>query len=240
MWCVSWQIEPLFENDSAAFCFSDLFTSPNEEICIYRLSASYLAYETRRKFFRFAIRDSSKQGKDVRENSPKRQAIMNAANAMRLSGGSSIPSMTTFFERLIHSDNERDPLAYGILLDLYNQRILPSEDKDEQYIDYDTQMDIHRLWERIRCNGWCLFLFTILFMFSLLWFLWWLWLDVCLPSTHLQLLLDLAASCPGLLSIIPTLPLYVQSIRQKDPEKNHLYVHSSELLPIVCLHPISW
>lgn len=127
---------------------------------------SYLAYETRRKFFRFAIRESSKQGKDARENSPKRQAILNAANFMRLSGGSSIPSMTTFFERLIHSDNERDPLAYGILLDLYNQRILPREDKDEQYIDYDTQMDIHRLWERIRRNGSYLFYFILFYSHS--------------------------------------------------------------------------
>lgn len=60
--------------------------------------------------------------------------------------------LTSFLERLIISDNEKDPLAYSILLDLYSQRI-PEDDKKNKYLDYDTQLSIRQLWERIRRNG---------------------------------------------------------------------------------------
>ena len=113
----------------------------------------FVAYEVRRKFFRNAIREPAKQGKDLRENSPKRQSILNAANDLRVGGSYSIRTMTAFFERLVYSDNERDPMAYSILLDLYNQRIPSGDGGDEKYIDFDTQTDIHRLWEQIRRNS---------------------------------------------------------------------------------------
>ena len=146
----------MFEDDSEAFCFSDLFKSPHDDICKIIWGALFIAYEIRRKFFRNAIRETSKQEKELRENSPKRQSILNAANDLRLGGGYSIRAMTEFFERLVYSDSERDPLAYNILLDLYNQRVPSSSDSDEKYINFDTQNDIHRLWEQIRRNGWVL------------------------------------------------------------------------------------
>ena len=77
---------------------------------------------------------------------------MNSFNALRWKGDSEVSRFASFLERLIISDNEKDPLAYSILLDLYNQRI-PEDDKKEKYLDYDTQLCIRHLWERIRKNG---------------------------------------------------------------------------------------
>lgn len=86
------------------------------------------------------------------ENSPQRQSIVNCFNSLRWKGTAEVVRLTSFFERLIISDNEKDPLAYSILLDLYSQRI-PEDDKKEKYLDYDTQICIRQLWERIRKNG---------------------------------------------------------------------------------------
>ena len=68
-------------------------------------------------------------------------------------GLSQVQSLTAFFERLVLTENEKNPVTYGLLLDLYNQCISLNDSKKERLVDFDMQQNIRRLWDRIRKNG---------------------------------------------------------------------------------------
>ena len=145
------------EGDSSLTCLKDLFGSPNDDIRGSPRFFSSSAFDLRRKLFRSSLKEPKTEEPSVLENSPQRQAVVNCFNSLRAMGVPQVTSLIAFFERLVLMENEKSPVAYGLLLDLYNQCIPLNESKKERLVDFDMQQNIRRLWERIRKNGRCFF-----------------------------------------------------------------------------------
>lgn len=145
------------EGDSSLTCLKDVFGSANDDIRWFPNLHSSTAFDLRRKLFRSSLKESKKEETSALENSPQRQAVVNCFNSLRVMGLPQVTSLVAFFERLVLTENEKSPVAYGLLLDLYNQCIPFTESKKERLVDFDMQQNIRRLWERIRKNGPCFF-----------------------------------------------------------------------------------
>lgn len=146
-------IEPIMEGDSSLTCLKDVFASTNDDICLFSTLYSSEAFDLRRKLFRSSLKEPKKEETSALENSPQRQAVVNCFNSLRAMGLSQVQSLTAFFERLVLTENEKNPVTYGLLLDLYNQCISLNDSKKERLVDFDMQQNIRRLWDRIRKNG---------------------------------------------------------------------------------------
>ena len=141
------------EGDSSLTCLKDVFASTNDDICLFSTLYSSEAFDLRRKLFRSSLKEPKKEETSALENSPQRQAVVNCFNSLRAMGLSQVQSLTAFFERLVLTENEKNPVTYGLLLDLYNQCISLNDSKKERLVDFDMQQNIRSLWDRIRKNG---------------------------------------------------------------------------------------
>ena len=141
------------DGDSSLTCLKDVFATPSNDICWFSTLCSSEAFDLRRKLFRSSLKKSKKEETSMLENSPQRQAVVNCFHALRAMGLPQVQSLTAFFERLVLTENEKSPVAYGLLLDLYNQCISLNDSKKERLVDFDMQQNIRRLWDRIRKNG---------------------------------------------------------------------------------------
>lgn len=120
-----------------------------------------LAYDFRKRLFRYAITDRSKRKNSSSNSSSfqlrkERQSLFDCFQSIRLSGKESLANLTLFFERLV-SENEKESIPYGVLLEIYNQRVQNVSDHGSHYLDYDTVQSVMSLWKRIRKNGNCTF-----------------------------------------------------------------------------------
>lgn len=118
-----------------------------------------LAYDFRKRLFRYATTDRSKRKNSSSTSSSfqqrkEHQSLVDCFQSIRLSGKESLTNLTLFFERLV-SENEKESIPYGLLLEIYNQRIQNASDHGSHYLDYDTVQSVMSLWKRIRKNGNC-------------------------------------------------------------------------------------
>ena len=128
---------------------------------------TFLAFELRRKLYRSALKEKpSKENSRLRrynQNSEKRQSVINCFQDLLGRSPAIASNVSQFMERLVNglhrffafiSENEKDPLAYSLLLDIYNRQCVSSSTASSAfYMSYDTTQSVLSLWKKIFRNG---------------------------------------------------------------------------------------